>query len=263
MATIPNSKALTESDGTTDVFNINTAVSPARVEIPNGAVIQFYSDNYATAGVKITGTGTAPVVSSTAPALASSGTIATAGVGVTRVTPAAAVTGVIMQAGTVNGQSCIVINEGAAASTISMASAGTSNVADGANCVIDGLQEKRFTWDTATSLWYASTDTNNGALNSIQSATAPVITNGNTITTSGVGVARIAPGGAVTGIILQAGTVAGQEVTIINESASANSATMAASGTSNVANGTADVVAGVTAHRYIWDSATSLWYPVK
>lgn len=95
------------------------------------------------------------------------------------------------------------------------------------------------------------------------SATAPVITNGTTITTTHIGQARVAPAGAVTGIILQAGVVGGQELTVINESAGANTVTFAASGTSRVADGVASVIAGLTARKFSWDASTSLWYPCK
>src|SRR5690349_14836875 len=71
-----------------------------------------------------------------------------------------------------------------------------------------------------------------------QSATAPAIVDGNTITTADVVEARIAPAAARTGIIMQAGTFPGQVCVVVNEAAAANTATMAAAGTSNVANGT-------------------------
>jgi hypothetical protein len=71
-----------------------------------------------------------------------------------RVAPTAAYTGIILQAGQFSGQQCIVINESAAANTLTMAAAGTSNVADGASCVLAGLRQMAFAWDSATSLWY-------------------------------------------------------------------------------------------------------------
>lgn len=90
-----------------------------------------------------------------------------------------------------------------------------------------------------------------------QSASATSIANSGTITTSGVGVARVTTSGNVTGIILQAGA-AGQIVTVVNESA--NTLTMAASGTSHVADGVSDIIAATSARRYIYDGGTSLWY---
>lgn len=91
----------------------------------------------------------------TAPATGNAGTIATQGLGVSRVNPAAAITGVIMQAGTFPGQICWVVNEAVAANTITMAASGTSNVAEGVSCVIAGVKSRALVWDSVTSLWYA------------------------------------------------------------------------------------------------------------
>jgi hypothetical protein len=99
-----------------------------------------------------------------------------------------------------------------------------------------------------------------GAIATAQSATAPVLATSGTIATAATGVSRVAPAGAVTGIILAAGTQAGQLVTVINESAAANTITFAASGTSHVAGGTGVVIAGLAKLILVWDSATSLWY---
>ena len=371
--------------------------------------------------------------SSTAPALASSGTITTTDVSSARVAPASAVTGVILQAGTIAAQEVLVVNEAAAANTITFAASGTSNVANGTGTVIAGLTSAKFVWDTATSLWYpnaggflnpmtatgdmitggssgtpqrlaigssnqvltvsggapawvsstagaggsgipvtgqlsgdvsmgtqntyfdgptvtltagtwfltgtitclstsaaanfeaklwdgttvsssaqfgtpgansAATMTlegtvspggsttykisvangtnttgvikaatpNNSAGNNAgtlvaipvfgysQSSTAPAVATSGTITTSGVTSARVSPSGAVTGVILQAGTFAAQEVIVVNEAVGANTVTFAASGTSNVADGTSDVIAGLTARKFVWDTGTSLWY---
>jgi hypothetical protein len=93
----------------------------------------------------------------------------------------------------------------------------------------------------------------------VSTGQSSVATPGNnaTITTSGVGVARVNPSGAVTGIILQSGTRGGQRVTVVNESG--HTLTMAASGTSNVADGTSDIIQSNAAREYVWDSGTSLW----
>jgi hypothetical protein len=93
-----------------------------------------------------------------------------------------------------------------------------------------------------------------------QSASAPALASNGTIATAGVAVARVAPAGAVTGAILQAGTYGGQEIWVINESAAANTVTFAASGTSNVADGTSSAIAGLVARKFVWSSATNLWY---
>ena len=90
--------------------------------------------------------------SGTAPAVATSGTIATTGLGVSRVNPAGAVTGVILQAGGIAGQICIVVNE--SGNTITFAAAGTSNVADGVSAVIAANRAMWFVWDSGTSRWY-------------------------------------------------------------------------------------------------------------
>jgi Pectate lyase superfamily protein len=91
-----------------------------------------------------------------------------------------------------------------------------------------------------------------------QSASAASIANNGTINTAHVGVARVTTSGNVTGVILQAGTVAGQLVTVVNESA--NTLTMATAATSHVADGTSDVIAATSARCFVWDSSTSRWY---
>ncbi len=103
----------------------------------------------------VLGNERAESVSTTTPAVATSGTIDTAGVGVARVTPAAAVTGVILAAGTRNGQTVRVLNNGLAASTITFAAAATSNVANGVTTVIAGLTQREFVWDAVAARWFA------------------------------------------------------------------------------------------------------------
>lgn len=97
----------------------------------------------------------------------------------------------------------------------------------------------------------------------IVSATSPDPGANGTINTAGVDVALVTPAAARTGIILQPGTFNGQEVWVVNQGSAANSLTMAASGTSNVADGTSDVIAGVTARKFVWNSTAALWYPAK
>ena len=94
----------------------------------------------------------------------------------------------------------------------------------------------------------------------VQSATSNAVATGGTITTAGVSSARVNPAGAVTGVILQAGTVAGQEVWVVNEAAAANTVTFAAAGTSNVADGASSALAGVVARKFVWDSVAALWF---
>jgi hypothetical protein len=147
--------------GITFQGNYLTSVStPIGQYNSNAPYDMVYGPNYPRtvppSGATYAPTGAIGPQSATAVAVATSGTIATVGLGVSRVAPAGAVTGVILQAGTYQGQPCVVINESAAASTVTMAVAGTSNVADGASCVIAGLTQKTFIWDTGTSLWYHS-----------------------------------------------------------------------------------------------------------
>lgn len=91
--------------------------------------------------------------SASSASLVNGSTITTAHVGVARVTESAAVTGIIMQAGTVDGQECWVVNQGGF--SITMAASGTSNVADGVSCIIAASGgAKLFVWNNATLLWY-------------------------------------------------------------------------------------------------------------
>lgn len=96
-------------------------------------------------------------------------------------------------------------------------------------------------------------------LSTFGSTTAPDPGNGGTITTAGVGVARITPSANETGGILQAGTRDTQQLTVVNKSASF-SFTFAASGTSHVAGGTGVTVAANSSRLFFWDAAASLWY---
>lgn len=72
------------------------------------------------------------------------------------------------------------------------------------------------------------------------------------------GVIRLTTAGAVTGVIVAAGTVSGQKLVLINTSA--NSITMAAAGTSNVADGTSAVIAALTRMTLYWDVLSARWY---
>ena len=94
----------------------------------------------------------------------------------------------------------------------------------------------------------------------VTTPTAP--TTGGTIATldaNGVpiGGARLAPAGAITGMILQAGESDGQTFMIRN--ISAFSITFAAVATSNVADGVSAVVPALTAIRFIWDATAAYW----
>jgi hypothetical protein len=94
-----------------------------------------------------------------------------------------------------------------------------------------------------------------------QSASTQTISaNGTTLTVSGTSVIRVTSSAVRTGLILPAGTYAGQRLTVIHEGAAANTLTCAASGTSHVADRVSDVIAGLTSRSFVWDSGTSLWY---
>lgn len=95
------------------------------------------------------------------------------------------------------------------------------------------------------------------------SGTVQTLSTGNTITVAaGQSCVRVTAGAAVTGIILAAGTLAGQLLTVIHEGAAANTITFAASGTSNVADGASDVITGPSARTFVWDAVTALWYAI-
>lgn len=134
MAEIANKNAFTVSDGLLTFFNVDTS----------GLHIQ--STN---ADLSLT-------QSATAVAIANAGTIATAGIVVSRVSPASGVTGIIMAAGTQPGQLCIVVNEAVAANSVTFnTTPATANVADSATeTAIAGLTARLYVWDAGTSLWY-------------------------------------------------------------------------------------------------------------
>lgn len=94
------------------------------------------------------------------------------------------------------------------------------------------------------------------------SASAPTVTASGTISTAGIRQARVvASTTSATALVLQAGTIDGQEITVVNlATTGANSLTFAASGSSNVADGATTVVSGLRCATYRWDKGTSLWY---
>lgn len=103
----------------------------------------------------------------------------------------------------------------------------------------------------------------NGTLSLPQSATAAVITSAggapSTITTSGIGIARVAPTANVTGIILQAGTLPGQHVIVRNESAFTVTFNTTPA-TSHVADAAAALaIPANTSRQFEWNSVASLW----
>lgn len=143
--------AFTVGDRVNDIFNISTFSK--FVQLPNGTNMRLYSDAYTTRTVDVGPNGTISLQqSSTAPDPGAGGTINT-GVGVARVSPAAARTGIILQAGTQAGQMCMVINEAASANSITFA-ASSSNVSGGSSVVIAGGAKQIFVWDSSVSLWF-------------------------------------------------------------------------------------------------------------
>jgi hypothetical protein len=101
------------------------------------------------------------------------------------------------------------------------------------------------------------------AFGTAQSVAATAITNSGTISTSSVGVARVAPAGPVTGVILAPGNSGNPWLVVINEAVATSSVTFAAAGTSNVAPGAACHISGLSALLFVWDSATGFWYPAS
>lgn len=90
--------------------------------------------------------------SGTVPTLAGSGTVTHNGCGTCIVTTGGAVTGAIVQAGITHGQNLTIINN--SANTITMAAAGTSNVANGTGCIISATAAIGLTWNAIDSRWY-------------------------------------------------------------------------------------------------------------
>lgn len=90
--------------------------------------------------------------SASSPATGNNGTIATANIGESKVTPAGAITGVILEAGTFAGQTCAVLNQ--SGSSITFAAYATSHVAQGVACVIAATTSRVFVWDSVAAAWY-------------------------------------------------------------------------------------------------------------
>ena len=94
--------------------------------------------------------------SATATTLANGSTITHNNCPIVFVTQAtgATITGVLMQAGSQNGQVCFIINNSTAANTITFAAAGTSLVAQGTAKILPGLGVTVMVWNARSSLWY-------------------------------------------------------------------------------------------------------------
>jgi|SRR6266568_4702621 len=88
---------------------------------------------------------------STSSAPISSGTIAIT-FPVTLVAPAAAITGMILTSGTVDGQTQTIINN--SAFSITFAVVATSHVADGTSDIIAATTARTYVWSTVASKWF-------------------------------------------------------------------------------------------------------------
>jgi hypothetical protein len=116
-----------------------------------------------------------------------------------------------------------------------------------------------------TQVWKLDTNHGNiwtvGWIASGPSASSPDPGANGTVNTTNVGMARVTPASNRAGCILQAGTQAGQEVWVVNESTSKTIswATQATSNISGEAGGTF-VLAANGAQKYVWDSSVSLWF---
>lgn len=85
--------------------------------------------------------------------LTNGATIAHNNAGNVAVNQAAAVTGIITQAGSFHGQHCWVVNT-SAANTVTFAASGTSNVATGTGAAVGALKATLLVWNANTRLWY-------------------------------------------------------------------------------------------------------------
>jgi pectate lyase-like protein len=95
-----------------------------------------------------------------------------------------------------------------------------------------------------------------------ESSTAQSITgNGQTINTAGLGLVRVTASSAYTGAILQAGTLPGQQVWVVNEG-TATITFNTTPATAHIAGsaGTIALAANTSAYLFVWDAGTSLWY---
>lgn len=165
------------------------------------------------------------------------------------------------------GQEWLIINGCSGAYSVTVKVSGQTGfvIAQGyrARAWCDGTDIRRGSIDHTNANGVILADTILSGKVSSPPATAQNLATGNTITlpTGGDTKPLTATGGAVTGIILTAGTVDGQKLTLFNKEAS-NSITFAAAGTSNVADGTSAVIAALRAMTLIWDQVSSRWYRV-
>lgn len=73
---------------------------------------------------------------------------------------------------------------------------------------------------------------------------------------------RITDAGAITGVILEAGTSHGQHVFVSVDKDAIGSVTLAAQGTSNVAGGTGNIIGIGETREFVWDATDAIWSPL-
>lgn len=222
------------------------------VQSASGLVFQIdrFGNLYQNGGIN-TAAGFYFTASSTANSLASSGTIGVQGLSNIVVAPTSNASGVIMQQG-YGGQFSMVAN--ASAFSIQFAASGTSNMAAGISEIIPPNSAKVYFFNGTNNLWYGVSTVG------MASATAPATASSGTISTAGLDQSRVAPTGNITGVILQAGTYANQQCTVVNESAFTITFNTTPA-TSNVAGSAADpAIPAKCCRLFKWDSSTSLWY---
>ena len=151
--------AFTVSDNNyTDVVNVTTVSK--EIGLINGSKLRGYSDAYATTTVLIDPATSYSQMTycarKTTQALsANSQTITTANFGMVLLTTSGAYTGIILQAGTVDGQQIVLINN--SGNTITWnATDTTSHVKAASSNTLAANSAMRFTYDTGTSLWWKS-----------------------------------------------------------------------------------------------------------
>ena len=104
-----------------------------------------------------------------------------------------------------------------------------------------------------------------GGVNPQPNATGVALTSNGTINAS-TRIAKVLPGSAVTGVIIQSGQFDGQELTILNVAqATGSSITFTTAGTAAASSHAARdvVVSGLSHSKWIWDNQGTLWYPVN
>lgn len=142
------------NDAVAQAINIGTGAAARTITVGNSTTTTALVLSSGTGGVSVGGPLKSPVTASQS--IADNGTITLPTTGFNKLiatSTAANKTGVILTAGTIDGQTICLINT-TAANSITFAAAGTSNVADGTSAVIPALRAMIFTWDAGTARWY-------------------------------------------------------------------------------------------------------------